>query len=126
MTDKPEPELNPEIEQQPEEPEKQAAEQPSAPLGDVPPPLPRPFIAFIFAGPTSAEFEVQRHPMVSTMMLSPVKDYLETLLMGEYGSIHMANERRRQEEAQKAKDSKKGPFTRRLKELAGGQLFKKH
>jgi hypothetical protein len=88
-----------------------------------PKPEPQPSIAFVFRGPGMAEFQVYRQPTVTPMMLSPVKDYLETLIFSEFAAIMQAEQERRLKAAQEA-EAKKRSWPRRFKNLTGGKLFK--
>jgi hypothetical protein len=70
-----------------------------------------------------AEFQVYRQPTVTPMMLSPIKDYLETVIFSEFAAILQVEHARRLKAAQEA-EAKKKPWTRRFKNLTGGKLFK--
>lgn len=95
---------------------------PEGPPAEAPTPEPQIFIAFIFRGPGSAEFQIQRHPSVSPMMLSPVKDWLETQIRTEFSMLLMEAEKQRQAKEQTEK-SLREKLARRLKTMPGGKLF---
>lgn len=100
-----------------------AVPDPASPAPDVTPtPEPQVFIAFIFRGAGSAEFQIQRHPAVSPMMLSPVKDWLETQIRTEFSMLLMEAEKQRQAKEQTEK-SLREKLARRLKNMPGGKLF---
>ena len=66
-----------------------------------------------------AEFQVYRQPTVTPMMLSSVKDYLETVIFSEFAAIMRAEQERRLKAAQEAK---KKSWGRRFKNLTDGKV----